>query len=101
MARMTRKRSFELGALAMQKLAMAKCVNLNESLLEGIMTDAGLTAAEKVAMNHQVAAIDVALKDIESESPGAAAYYGSYILGDREQAEIKAPFPDVGPRFEI
>lgn len=101
MARMTCKRAFELGAVAMRRLAMAKCLNLNESLLEGIMTDAGRPADEIAAMRHQVEAIEVALKDIGNASPGAAAYYGSYILGDREQADIRALFPDVGPRLKI
>jgi hypothetical protein len=99
MARLTRKRAFELGCIAMRQLAMAKCGNLTESLQEGIMTDGGLTAADKRAMRHQVNAIDEVQRDIRGENWGAAAYYGSYILNDRERDEIRALFPDIGRHY--
>lgn len=95
MARLTRRRAFELGVLAMRRLAEAKCGNLTESLQEGIMTDGGLTADDKKAMNHQVTAIEEASKDIRSETPEDAAYYGSYILGESERKDIKTLFPDL------
>jgi hypothetical protein len=101
MPRLTLKRAFVLGALAMKQEALAMCGNATEGLQEDIMTSAGLTAEDKKAMNHQVNAIDAVQDDIEKRTPGEAAYYGSYILGDREKAEIKKLFPDVGPRFVI
>jgi hypothetical protein len=87
------QRAFELGCLAMQRLALAKCGNLTEGLQEGLMTDAGLSKAEKSAMSFQIGAIHEAEQDIRSESWQRAAHYGSYILPDKEQAEIKALFP--------
>lgn len=98
---MTPQRAFVLGALAMRRMAMAKCGNLTESLQEDIMTSAGLAKADKAAMNHQVNAIQNAEDDIAAETPGAAAYYGSYILGEREKSEIKTLFPDVCQGFVI
>lgn len=95
MARMTCRRAFELGALAMRRLAQAKCNNLTESLREGIMTDCGLYEAEKRAMRHQVDAIDQVEKDIGAEDWRQAAYYGSYILDEREKAQISALLPDL------
>lgn len=89
------KRAFELGAIAMRQLAAAKCGNLTESLQEGVMTDAGLTRADKRAMNHQVVAINEVEKDIRNCTVERAAHYGSYILSEREQAEIKALFPSL------
>ncbi len=98
MPRLTRKRAFELGCIAMRQLAMAKCGNLIESLQEGIMTDGGLTPADKRAMNHQVDAINEVEKDIRDSSWERAAYYGSYILNDREKTQILTLFPTVGPK---
>lgn len=89
----TLHRAFELGALAMRQLAMAKCGNLTESLQEGMMTDACLTRTEKTAMKHQVTAIDEVEKDIRAERSDDAAYYGSYILADVERAQIRTLFP--------
>jgi hypothetical protein len=94
------RRAFELGALAMRQLAMAKCGNATESLEEGIMTDAGLTAANRRAMNHQVEAITEVEKDIMKETPADAAYYGSYILTDQEKMEIRALFPDIARKLD-
>jgi hypothetical protein len=94
MPRLTRKRAFELGALAMQRLAMAKCGNLTESLQEGMMTDGGLTKADKKAMGHQVDAIFEVEKDIRRETVDDAAYYGSYILADAERNQIRFLFPE-------
>lgn len=94
--RLTCRRAFELGALAMRQLAIAKCGNLTEGLQEDAMTNGSLTAAEKVAMNHQVVAIEEVQKDIGSETVGKAAYYGSYILADRERDQIRELFPDIG-----
>lgn len=59
------------------------------------MTDAGLTAADKRAMNHQVDAINEVDRDIERETPAKAAYYGSYILPEAERTQIKALFPEL------
>lgn len=87
------QRAFELGCLAMQRLALAKCGNLTESLQEGVMTDAGLSQAEKSAMKFQIGAIDEVEKDIRAESWKRAAHYGSYILPENERAEIAALFP--------
>lgn len=93
MPRLTLKRAFELGALAMRQLAMAKCGNLTESLQEGMMTDGHLTDTDKKAMSVQVDAIEVVLDDIKNESFHDAAYYGSYILMDRERDQIRKLFP--------
>jgi hypothetical protein len=93
--RLTRIRAFELGARAMKQLAMTKCGNLTESLQEGLMTDGGLTAADKKAMNHQVDAINEVERDIGRETVAKAAFYGSYILPDIERLQIKELFPDI------
>jgi hypothetical protein len=85
----------------MKQSALAMCGNATEGLQEDIMTSAGLTAEDKKAMNHQVNAINEVEDDIEKETPSKAAYYGSYILGDREKTEIKKLFPDVGRGFVI
>lgn len=79
----------------MKHLAMAKCGNLTESLQEGIMTDYGLTDADKLAMNHQVDAIEAVEQDIGAETWEDAAYYGSYILYDKEKNQILTLFPNV------
>lgn len=97
----TPERAFVLGALAMRQCAIAMCGNATESLQEDIMTSAGLSAADKKAMNHQVNAINVVEYQIEKETPSDAAFYGSYILGDREKAEIKLLFPEVRLGFVI
>lgn len=99
--RLSLRRAFVLGALAMRRSAMAHCGNATESLQEGMMTDAGLSSADKKAMAHQINAIGELEDAIRGETPGGAAYYGSYILRDREKAEIKALFPDVNQRFVI
>ena len=98
MPRLTKKRAFELGALAMRHLAMAKCGNLTEGLQEDIMTSGGLTADDKKAMNHQVNAINEVEKDISNETWEKAAYYGSYILPEAEQKQIKELFPSIAAR---
>lgn len=84
------KRALELGVICGRMHAGAKCDNETESLQEGIMTDAGLTKADKAAMNIQVTAIDVVRKEIAEITPEAALYYGSYMLPEAEQAELKA-----------
>lgn len=99
MRRLTRKRAFELGAIAANYLARAKCGNLTEGLMEDMMTSGGLTKADKVAMTHQVNAINAVEKDIENSTWKAAAYYGSYILNERETQEIKVLFPDVSQKW--
>lgn len=93
MSHITLQRAFELGAIAMRRLAMAQCGNATESLQEGIMTDVGLTKADKRAMNHQVDAIEEVENDIARQAPEDAAQYGSYILTERECAEIKLLYP--------
>jgi hypothetical protein len=98
MPRLTLKRAFELGAIAMKQLASAQCGNLTESLQEGMMTDGGLTAADKKAMTHQVNAIDEVERDIVRQSSRDAAYYGSYILPDAEKSQIKKLFGDDLPK---
>lgn len=82
----------------MRRLAQAKCGNLTESLQEGMMTDCGLTSDDKRAMRHQVDAIDQVEKDIGAEDWKRAAYYGSYILGEREKGEITALLPDLAAK---
>lgn len=77
----------------MRRLALAKCGNLTESLMEGLMTDSGLTEADKQAMNDQITAIEEVSRDVGREQPDDAAYYGSYILSDAEQRQIKTLFP--------
>lgn len=99
MARLTRKRAFELGAIAANRLAQARCGTLTEGLMEDMMTSGGLTKADKVAMNHQVNAISEVEEDIRKRTWKDAAYYGSYILSDRETQEIKALFPDVSQKW--
>jgi hypothetical protein len=83
-------RALELGVICGRMLAVAKCGNETESLQEGIMTDAGLTGADKRAMNHQVTAINVVQDEIRKITPDDALYYGSYMLPASEQAELKA-----------
>jgi hypothetical protein len=91
----TPQRAFELGALAMKQLALAKCGNLTESLQEGIMTDAGLSRADKDAMDWQIDAINEVEKDIRSETSAKAAHYGSYIFGETVKSQIRELFPDA------
>jgi hypothetical protein len=91
----TIQRAFELGVLAMRQLAEAKCGNLTESLSEGLMTDAGLTDADRIAMRHQIVAIGEVWKEIGAEGPKDAARYGSYILASEECRQIKSLFPDL------
>lgn len=78
----------------MQRLATAQCGNMTEGLQEDAMTNGGLTKADKIAMNHQVNAIDEVEKDIARQHPDDAAYYGSYILPDAERNQIRALYPD-------
>lgn len=84
------RRALELGVICGRMLAEAKCGNEIESLQEGIMTDAGLTKADKIAMNHQVNAIEVTRKEVARIAPKDALHYGSYMLPEAEQAELKA-----------
>lgn len=91
----TPERAFELGCIAMRQLAIAKCGNLTEGLQEGVMTDAGLTKRDMVVMGFQVDAIDEVEKDIKNSTVERAAYYGSYILSERECSEIKELFPNL------
>ena len=46
--------------------AVGQIDNLRESLMEGLMTDAGLTKADRRAMNHQIEALEVAADDIRA-----------------------------------
>lgn len=87
------KRAFELGALSMRRLAMAKCGNLTESLQEGLMTDAYLSRADRQGMKDQLTALDVVRDDIAKETPDDAAYYGSYILPEAERDEVRVLYP--------
>ena len=84
------RRALELGVVCGRMLAEAQCGNETESLQEGIMTDAGLTSADKRAMNHQVEAIKVVADEIRKITPDRALYYGNYMLPEPEQAELKA-----------
>lgn len=79
----------------MRQLAIAKCGNATEGLQEGIMTDAGLTKRDRAMMGLQVDAIDAVEKDIKNQTVESAAYYGSYILNERECSEIKELFPNL------
>lgn len=57
-------------ALAGERERCAGAVEtLIESVNEGLMTDAGLTDADVVAMKHQVEALDVAVEAIRTPHP--------------------------------
>lgn len=99
MSNMTLQRAFELGALAMRRKCAAICGTELEGLQEDLMTSGGLSERTRTAMKHQLAAIDEIEKVICTVTLGAAAYYGSYILGDSERAEIKTIFPDIDQSY--
>lgn len=82
--------ALRLGALSMWWLARAKVGNLEESLQEGLMTDAGLTAADRTAMGHQLEALGVCGEDIFCEEPEAAFTYASYMLPEPDRSRLKA-----------
>lgn len=63
--------------------------------MEGLQTDAALTKADRKAMNHQINAIEEAREMISNSAVDRAAYYGSYILSDAEQRQIKKLFPGI------
>lgn len=83
-------RALELGALAMRRQAGAICGTETESLLEGIMTDAGLSRADKKAMNHQVVAIQEIERMIDETEPLRAFRYASYITPSPEREEFNS-----------
>lgn len=54
--------------MAERRKAADRVDTLRESLMEGLMTDAGLTKADRIAMNHQLEALAVASKEIRGEA---------------------------------
>ena len=93
------RRAFELGALSMQKLSGAQCGTETESLMEGLETDAGLTNDDRNAMRHQIDAIEVIEDNIFKQTVADAAYYGSYLMAEKERCEIKTLFPRMKKRW--
>jgi hypothetical protein len=73
------KKGVELGFIAMQLLAGAECGNHAESSMEGAMTDAGLTAAQKRELGAEATAAEEIRKMISLCNIGDALYYCTYM----------------------